>query len=72
MPIYKNKSVTKDGRAWQFRIYYTRLDGTAKQYKSIKYKTKEEAKHEESKFLLTKDSFKQVNLNVFKYYYIKT
>lgn len=49
--IYKSSSPTKDGRCWQFRIWYDD-GGKRKQYNSKKFVTKKEAQKQEALYLL--------------------
>ena len=52
----KNKDKwTKDGRCWYFKNYYEEIYGNRKQYKSKLYKSKQDAKEEERKWLNTHD-----------------
>ena len=48
--VYKSSSPTKDGRCWQFRVWYTDPYGERKQFNSKKYLTKKEAQKEEALF----------------------
>ena len=52
MSIVKSKP-TKDGRQYSFKVRYTALDGSNKQYLSKKYALKKEAQEAERQFLLT-------------------
>ena len=52
MAIVKLKP-TKDGRQYSFKVRYTALDGSNKQYLSKKYALKKEAQEAERQFLLT-------------------
>lgn len=50
MPVYKSTEMTKDGRKWYFKFYYTDiLTGKSKAYKSKKYALKSEAANAEAK-----------------------
>ena len=50
MPVYKSTEMTKDGRKWYFKFYYTDiLTGKSKAYKSKKYSLKSEAANAEAK-----------------------
>lgn len=51
MAVYKDKTKTKDGRTWYFKVYKDK-----KAYKSKRYLTKAEAKEEEVLFLLKRDN----------------
>lgn len=56
MAVYQEKNKkkwTKDGRSWNFRVYFTDLTGKTKQYRSPKYLTKKEAQVAERQFLLS-------------------
>lgn len=44
MPVYKDKSKTKDGRQYYFAANYVDLHGDYKKHKSKKFKTKKEAR----------------------------
>ena len=60
MQVKKNE-ITKDGRSWIFYCYVSDVYGNKTRYKSKKYKTKEEAKEEEIRFLAKVDR-KEINL----------
>lgn len=71
MSIYKDKSKTKDGRCWYFKVYKKDFSGVSKAYKSKRYLTKKEAEEEQALFLLKKDNpthknFRLVALDFFK------
>lgn len=54
MAIYQEKKqnkITKDGRSWYYKTYYTDMYGKRKQKVSKMYKTKKEAKDAERDFL---------------------
>ena len=73
MPIYKGKP-TKDGRIYYFRIRYKDIFGKSNEYTSKKYKTKEECKQDEAKFILTKQSSTKSSVtldNVFNEYIVE-
>lgn len=56
MAVYQEKNKkkwTKDGRSWNFRVYFTDLTGKTKQYRSPKYLTKKEAQFGERQYLLS-------------------
>lgn len=44
MGVYKDKSPTKDGRCWFYKLWYDELDGSHVQKRSKKYATKKELK----------------------------
>lgn len=74
MAIYKDKTPTKDGRCWYFKVYKKDFEGNNKAYKSKRYSTKKEAQEEEALFLLKRDnpthkSFKLVANDFFKNLY---
>lgn len=50
MGIYKDKSPTKDGRCWFYKLWYDELDGSHVQKRSKKYATKKEAEDAEFEF----------------------
>lgn len=65
MAIIKGKP-TKDGRQYSFKVRYTTLDGTTKQYLSKKYSLKKEAQEAERQFLLTltnKTEYSNINFH---------
>ena len=63
----KNKrKITKDGRSWKFRCYYTDIYGNRKQYESRLFFTRNEAIDAEAEFLTkvkTNDNIKE-GLNI--------
>lgn len=71
----KPKEQTKDGRKWMFQVYYKRLDGINKKYRSKKFMTKKEAQEAERQFVLTLDqsinhrdmTFKDLYLAFYEY-----
>lgn len=50
MPVYKSKSITKDGRQYFFRIKYKDVFGLSHDYTSQKYKNIKDAELEEAKY----------------------
>lgn len=66
MAIYKsNDEKTKDNKKWYFKCTYHDIYGNAKQKKSKKFLTKEEAIKEEAKFLLSIGEAKQKTIVTF-------
>jgi len=56
MAIYKDKNKTKDGRQYYFKAYKKDFEGNNKQYKSKRYKKKEDAEEAERLFLMKRDN----------------
>lgn len=56
MAVYKDKTSTKDGRCWYFKVYKKDFNNNNKAYKSKRYHTKKEAIEEETLFLLKRDN----------------
>lgn len=56
MPVYKDKTTTKDGRSWYYVVYKKDFNGKNKKYKSKRYSSKAEAKEEERLFLMKRDT----------------
>lgn len=67
MAVYQEKDKskwTKDGRSWYFRCYYSDMYGNLKQKQSKFYKTKAEAKADESVFLVKVATNDETDLNI--------
>lgn len=56
MAIYKDENKTKDGRQYYFKVYKKDFEGNNKQYKSKRYKKKEDAEEAERLFLMNRDN----------------
>lgn len=56
MSVFKDKSKTKDGRQWRFKVYYHNTDGKLVPYTSKRYLKEKEAKAEERVFILNRDT----------------
>lgn len=57
-------AIEKKGNGYRFRVYYTDLDGTRKQYNSKTYETKTLCKEKEAQFLLKKENPDKKNFHI--------
>ncbi len=66
MAVYKDKTPTKDGRCWFYKLRFDELDGRHTQKRSKKYATKKEAEDAEFEFKLKLHSHENQSNMTFK------